>query len=41
MKTREKLWGSEVRTLLSSGFADVRLERDLAGRDRVVVARMP
>lgn len=33
--------GDEVAALLSSGFADVRLERDLAGRDRVVLARMP
>ena len=33
--------GEEVTALLSGRFADVRLECDLAGRDRVVLARMP
>src|SRR5262245_15946154 len=33
--------GEEVAGLLSSRFARVRVERDLAGRDRVVLARMP
>lgn len=31
--------GEEVARVLSNGFADVRVERDLAGRDRVVLAR--
>lgn len=31
--------GDEVARVLSNGFADVRVERDLAGRDRVVLAR--
>jgi release factor glutamine methyltransferase len=33
--------GEEVARVLSNGFADVRVERDLAGRDRVVLARKP
>ena len=33
--------GPEVVAVLARGFVDVRLERDLAGRDRVVVARTP
>lgn len=33
--------GEEVAELLSRRFARVRIERDLAGRDRVVLARMP
>ena len=33
--------GEEIARLLSGGFADVRTERDLAGRDRVVLARAP
>jgi release factor glutamine methyltransferase len=33
--------GAEVSALLSGRFARVRIERDLAGRDRVVLARMP
>jgi len=33
--------GAEVSALLSGRFARVRVERDLAGRDRVVLARMP
>jgi release factor glutamine methyltransferase len=33
--------GDEVVRVLSERFADVRVERDLAGRDRVVVARAP
>jgi release factor glutamine methyltransferase len=33
--------GEEVSALLSGRFARVRVERDLAGRDRVVLARMP
>ena len=33
--------GEEVTDLLSPRFAGVRLERDLAGRDRVVLARTP
>jgi release factor glutamine methyltransferase len=33
--------GAEVAALLSGRFARVRVERDLAGRDRVVLARMP
>ncbi len=33
--------GSEVVHLLSAEFVDVRLEPDLAGRDRVVLARRP
>jgi release factor glutamine methyltransferase len=33
--------GQEVTDLLSPRFARVRLERDLAGRDRVVLARTP
>ena len=33
--------GDEVSALLSSRLARVRVERDLAGRDRVVLARMP
>jgi release factor glutamine methyltransferase len=33
--------GDEVVRVLSERFADVRVERDLAGRDRVVLARAP
>ena len=33
--------GAEVSALLSGRFARVHVERDLAGRDRVVLARMP
>jgi len=33
--------GEEVAELLSRRFARVRIERDLAGRDRVVLARIP
>ena len=33
--------GEEVSELLSRRFVRVRVERDLAGRDRVVLARMP
>lgn len=33
--------GAEVSALLSGRFARVRVERDLGGRDRVVLARMP
>jgi release factor glutamine methyltransferase len=33
--------GSEVTGILSRSFADVRLDRDLAGRDRVALARRP
>jgi release factor glutamine methyltransferase len=33
--------GNEVVRVLSERFADVRVERDLAGRDRVVLARAP
>ena len=33
--------GEEVARLLSRRFARVRVERDLAGRDRVVLGRMP
>ena len=33
--------GDEVVRVLSERFADVRVERDLAGRDRVIVARAP
>lgn len=33
--------GDEVTRTFSRAFADVRLERDLAGRDRVVLARAP
>jgi release factor glutamine methyltransferase len=33
--------GDEVVGVLSERFADVRVERDLAGRDRVVLARAP
>ena len=34
-------WGEEVAELLSPRFTRVRVERDLAGRDRVVLGRMP
>jgi len=33
--------GPQVTRALSGAFADVRVERDLAGRDRVVLARVP
>ena len=33
--------GEDVVRILAGGFADVRVERDLAGRDRVVLARAP
>jgi release factor glutamine methyltransferase len=33
--------GDEVSELLGRSFAEVRIHRDLAGRDRVVVARRP
>ena len=33
--------GDEVVSVLSDRFADVTVERDLAGRDRVVLARAP
>ena len=33
--------GAEVADVLARGFLDVRVEPDLAGRDRVVVARAP
>jgi methylase of polypeptide subunit release factors len=33
--------GEEVAELLSRRFTRVRVERDLAGRDRLVLARMP
>lgn len=33
--------GERVATSLSRSFMDVRIERDLAGRDRVIVARRP
>jgi len=40
-----RTWGSratdEVVRVLSERFPDVRVERDLAGRDRVVLARAP
>ena len=34
-------FGVEASEILARGFTDVRVERDLAGRDRVVVARKP
>ena len=34
-------FGVEASEILARGFTDVRVERDLAGRDRVVVARTP
>ncbi len=34
-------FGVEASETLARGFTDVRVERDLAGRDRVVVARTP
>lgn len=33
--------GERARSVLSGAFVDVRVERDLAGRDRVVLARRP
>ena len=33
--------GEDVARMLSASFADVRIQRDLAGRDRVVLARAP